>query len=139
MSYAIKRCISNYFINNNFIESTTENYSLYVTWYQKSEYQKFVSRVSSKWARITNLWSVIGFLAALLLSFCFVFFSFFFLELNYLQIGSTVWLSSHVACKVVWSPAFARARNQEPVIVKAHFKATNLVVSITMYGFLVGI
>lgn len=52
-----------------------------------------------------------------------------------LQIAATR-LSSNVTGKIVWSPAFARARNEEPVVVEAHFEAADFIVSIAMDLFL---
>lgn len=71
-------------------------------------------------------------------SLVFVLFSMLFMWL-YLQIGATDRLSSNIACEIVWSPAFTRAGYQEPIVVEANFKATNLIVSITVYRFLIAI
>lgn len=41
-----------------------------------------------------------------------------------LQIVWVAWFSSNIACEIVWSPAFTWSRNQEPIVVQTHFKAT---------------
>lgn len=43
-----------------------------------------------------------------------------------------VGFSSHVFIKVIRSPAFARARDQEPIIIETHLEATQSVNPITM-------
>lgn len=56
-----------------------------------------------------------------------------------LQIGTVrTRLPSDVARKVVWAPAFARPRNEEPVVVQTHLEASDLVVAITMRLFTAG-